>query len=66
MFKIRDETYNIIKNFFMKFQYVIVFFASIFEIWNVQNGDKIVLTLTAVNALICGYLEITTNSYKRR
>lgn len=62
-FKIRDETYDFLKYCCNKVPLIITFYCTIAGLWGFQYTEQIVGTVSAIHALVCGFLEISTKYY---
>lgn len=65
IFTWKNSTYDFVKKIIIAFPFFITFFSSLSEIWTIPYSSQITLTLTAVNALLCGVFGITNSLYKK-
>ena len=58
-----SKTYDIVKNVALIMPLFITLYGGIGEIWEIPYTDKIVLTLTAINAFIGGLVKLSNMKY---
>lgn len=61
----KDKTYDRLKTIALIMPLFITFYGAIGEIWEIAYTDKIVLTLTAINALIGGIVKKANSDYNK-
>lgn len=61
----KNSTYDILKKIALYFPLFIACIEAIMKIWNIPYAVEIGLTLTAINALIAGIVEVSNSLYKK-
>lgn len=61
----KNNTYDILKKIALYFPLVIACVEAIMKIWNIPYAIEIGLTLTAINALIAGIVDVSNSIYKK-
>ena len=60
-----NKNYNLLKNIALIMPLFITLYGAIGEIWTIPYTDKIVLTLTAINAFIGGLVKKSSDKFKK-
>lgn len=58
-----NKKYNLLKNIALIMPLFITLYGAVGEIWEIPYTDKIVLTLTAINAFIGGLVKISNAKF---
>lgn len=61
-----NKTYDILKKIALYLPLVITFVMAIMKIWNIPYAVEIGLTLTAINTLVAGIVEVSNTMYKKK
>lgn len=61
----KNKTYDRLKSVALLLPFFITFIAAIGEIWEIPYTDKIVLTISAVNALLGGIVKVSNTKYNK-
>lgn len=64
--KLKNETYDILKNVSMILGYVAVFIASLSDIWGFAYATQVSLTISALGVLLGSILQDSTRRYKKQ
>ena len=60
-----NKNYNLLKNIALIMPLFITLYGAVGEIWEIPYTDKIVLTLTAINAFIGGLVKISNARFNK-
>jgi hypothetical protein len=58
-----NKSYDILKDIALILPLVITLVGAVMEIWGIPYADKVVYTLTAINAFIAGLVKIANKLY---
>lgn len=60
-----NKTYDILKKIALYLPLLITFVMAIMKIWHIPYAVEIGLTLTAINTLVAGIVEVSNSMYKK-
>lgn len=60
-----NKTYDLLKNIALYLPVFIAFILAIFKIWNIPMATEVGLTLTSINTLVSGIVQVSNKKYKK-
>lgn len=61
-----NKTYDTLKNIALLLPLFSTFIMAIFKIWNIPYATEVGLTLTAINTLVAGIVQVANKIYKNK